>query len=767
MNQPSVTRHISRLTFHASRFTSHASRFVAPFVFLAAFALYLRTTCPTLGGAFDSEEFQHAAYTLGIAHATGYPLYLLIGKIFTTLVPIGNVAYRMNLLSALFTATAVTFVYLSALQLTRRHIASVATAAFFATNVAVWRQAGVASIGPLHLLLLNAILYVLLRGNETSDTTQRLPILVAFLFGLGLTHHRTTLLFALPIALGTWEHLREPRTFVRMALAAALPLLLYLYLPLFGNHSPWYSNTLGGFLSQISGGDAGDYVRTTLPQILDGIAQVANYLHESFGYVGSVLIIVGAISAYRKSQTRHRNLLLGTATLLYALWGTLYAGEPDRYLVLPFAFLIYWFALGIKSVEDTLRLWSQAANASVARIGKWLQLGLALVLVLLIGLPFPAQLRTADWSTFDRVYKTWDEIFTLPIPLHATIVGNWGQLNAMRYMQRVEHRRTDLQLVGTMYDPAPQTDAARAAFADGRAIFLAPGIALPLGEYRYAQLGPLLEVRDAPQMNPPAAPKNIALDAALTLADFNVTTALEPYAPTTRIAPNRTARVTLEWHARDRINDFRVHVRVYDPEARVIAQKDEPPVRGVYPASRWSPGEYVRDVHNIQIPAGTPPGQYTLKVQTLDAETKLPTSDEIALASFFVERATNLSREQVFVAHPLTVALNNSIELWGYGGFDGTHHAGEHIVGNVVFFVRRTVNTDALLTFALRDATGRRVQTWTRAPIAFYPTREWTAGEILKAYYALPLASNLSAGTYILAIGLDALHDLTSIEITP
>jgi len=752
MNQPSVTRHISRLTFHTSRLTPHTSRFATPLVFLAAFALYLRTTCPTLGGAFDSEEFQHAAYTLGIVHATGYPLYLLIGKLFTTLVPIGNVAYRMNLLSALLTALAVVLVYLNAQMLTRRRLAALITTALFATNVAVWRQAGVASIGPLHLLLLNAILYVLLRGNETTDTPQRLPVLVAFLFGLGLAHHRTTFLFALPIALGSWDHLRQPRTFARMAFATTLPLLLYLYLPLFGNHSPWYSNTLDGFLAQISGGDAGDYVRTTLPQILAGITQVADYMHESFGYVGSVLILVGVISAYRKPQTRHRNLLLGTVTLLYALWGTLFAGEPDRYLVLPFTFLIYWFALGIQYLED--------------QVHPSLHLGLALGLLLFIALPFPARLRAADWSTFDRVYKTWDEIFTLPIPPNATMVGNWGQLNAMRYFQRVEHRRTDLQLVGTLYDSAPQTDAARAAFADGRTIFLAPGVALPLGEYRYAQLGPLLEVREAPQMQPPATPKNIALNPALTLADFNVTTALEPYAPMTRIAPNRTARITLEWHARDRINDFRVRVRVYDPEARVIAQKDEPPVRDVYPASRWSPGEYVRDVHNIQIPAGTPPGQYTLKVQTLDAETKLPMSDEIALASFFVERATNLSREQVFVAHPMIIVLNDSIELWGYGGFDGTHHAGEHIGGNVVFFVRRAVNTDALLTFALRDATGRPVQTWTRAPIAFYPTREWTAGEILKAYYALPLANNLSAGTYTLAIGLDALHDLTSIEIT-
>jgi len=726
---------------------------IALLIFAVSSALYARTTAPTLGGGWDSEEFQHAAYTLGIVHATGYPLYLLIGKLFTTLVPIGNVAYRMNLLSALLTALAVVLVYLNAQMLTRRRLAALITTALFATNVAVWRQAGVASIGPLHLLLLNAILYVLLRGNETTDTPQRLPVLVAFLFGLGLAHHRTTFLFALPIALGSWDHLRQPRTFARMAFAATLPLWLYLYLPLFGNHSPWYSNTLDGFLAQISGSEAGDYVRITLPQILAGITQVADYLHESFGYVGCVLILVGVISAYRQPQTRHRNLLLGTATLLYALWGTLYAGEPDRYLVLPLIFLIYWFALGIQYLED--------------QVPPSLHLGLALGLFLFIALPFPARFRLADWSAFDRVYKQWDEIFSLPLPPNATLVGNWGQLNAMRYLQRIEQRRTDLQVIGTQDDPTPQTDAARDAFADGRAIFLAPGVALPRGEYRYAQLGPLLEVREAPHMQPPAAPKNIALTPALTLADFNVTTALEPYAPTTRIAPNRTARITLDWRAETNVKDFWVRVKLYDPEKRLIAQKDEPPVRGLYPAVRWQAGEYVRDVHNLQIPAGTPPGNYSLGLQIFDTETNT-FSREISLTTLIIERAPHLTRDQVFVAHPLDLALTHQIRLLGYGGFEGKFHPGETMSGNVIFFVQENIASDLTLRFELRDASGAPVQTWERAPIDFYPTREWQGGEILKAYFDLPLSQHLPPGGLTFSVGIGSTQNtLTQIQIAP
>ncbi len=756
--------------------TPNASRFTALLIFIAALALYLRTACPTLGGGWDSEEFQHVAYTLGIAHSTGYPLYLILGKIFATLVPIGNIAYRMNVLSAILTALATMFVYLNARLLTKRDFAAIAATALFATNAAVWRQAGVASVGPLNLLLLSALVYALLlwraRPSTPLRSAQGAPLtLAAFIFGLGLAHHRTILFLAPAIAifvlLGDPGIIRRPREWARALFWLALPLAFYLYIPIFGSAE--------GFFNYVAGSEAGNYTRGNWLELGQAFVSILQYLFESFGIIGIAFIGIGAasfLSRFDRTQTRLPNpraaLFLGLGALTYIAFATFVSGEPDRYLVLPFALLVYWFAFGVDMLEDRLTALSESNQLPTFITQLWnsFRLTLVLVLVLLIFLPFPARMRAADWSAFDRVYKQWDEIFTLPVPQSATIVGNWSQLNAMRYMQHVERRRPDIQAVGTLYDPAPQTDAARAAFADGRAIFLAPGIAQPLGAYRYAQLGPLLEVRDKPQMNAPAAPKNIAISSALTLANFEITTALEPYAPTTSIAPTRSARVTLDWQANGSVKDFLVRVRLYDPDGRAIVQRDEPPARGLYPASQWSRGEYVRDVHNVQIPGGTPPGTYQLKLQTLDAATKSSSSDEIALGSFAVERAMNLTREQVFIAHPLDIVLDDRIALWGYGGFEGTYRVGETVDGNLVFFAREDVGADLTLTFALLDASDRIARTWQVAPIAFYPTREWKQGEVLKAHHDL---RDLPAGAYTLAVGFDPqdLIKIAKLEIAP
>ncbi|MEJ2747226.1 MAG: DUF2723 domain-containing protein [Anaerolineae bacterium] len=69
-------------------------------------------TMPTTVGRADTFEFQVVTPQLGIAHPTGYPLYLLLGKLFT-LVPMGSVAWRLNVGTAVFALSAVILLYLT------------------------------------------------------------------------------------------------------------------------------------------------------------------------------------------------------------------------------------------------------------------------------------------------------------------------------------------------------------------------------------------------------------------------------------------------------------------------------------------------------------------------------------------------------------------------------------------------------------------------------------------------------------------------------
>ena len=73
--------------------------------FAASLILYAATAAPTVATVFDdSLEFHVVLPTLGIAHPSGYPLYTLLGKLFTALIPFRDPAGRANLLSALAAA---------------------------------------------------------------------------------------------------------------------------------------------------------------------------------------------------------------------------------------------------------------------------------------------------------------------------------------------------------------------------------------------------------------------------------------------------------------------------------------------------------------------------------------------------------------------------------------------------------------------------------------------------------------------------------------
>src|SRR6266513_4299856 len=84
--------------------SSRAELFCAGTVFFAALILYSWTLAPTVT-LTDSGELIVVAYGLGVAHPPGVPLWVLLAHL-ASLVPLGNVAVRINFSSALFAAVA-------------------------------------------------------------------------------------------------------------------------------------------------------------------------------------------------------------------------------------------------------------------------------------------------------------------------------------------------------------------------------------------------------------------------------------------------------------------------------------------------------------------------------------------------------------------------------------------------------------------------------------------------------------------------------------
>ena len=111
---------------------------------LAALAVYVVTLAPGILES-DSAELQTQAVRLGYAHPTGYPVYLLLAKLATWL-PVGAMAYRVNLLSAIMAAATTAELYLLGRLLTGRRGAAAVGAVAMAVSPTFWSQAIIAKV---------------------------------------------------------------------------------------------------------------------------------------------------------------------------------------------------------------------------------------------------------------------------------------------------------------------------------------------------------------------------------------------------------------------------------------------------------------------------------------------------------------------------------------------------------------------------------------------------------------------------------------------
>jgi tetratricopeptide (TPR) repeat protein len=161
-------------------------------LFLAVFALYLAKLPPVLAPWRDTGEMSLAAATLGVAHPTSYPLYVLLGRA-AILFPLGNPAYRLNLLSAAAGAAACALLF-AALRPRRGAAAALAAAACLALNPGFWAVSQVSEM--YSLWVLSAAALIALAERLSNDPSERLWPAFCYLSGVLLANRLDLLLLA-------------------------------------------------------------------------------------------------------------------------------------------------------------------------------------------------------------------------------------------------------------------------------------------------------------------------------------------------------------------------------------------------------------------------------------------------------------------------------------------------------------------------------------------------------------------------------------------
>ncbi|HXF58787.1 MAG TPA: DUF2723 domain-containing protein [Candidatus Saccharimonadales bacterium] len=222
---------------------------VAALAALWAYALTLSPTVAWVNLGEDSGDLLAASVTLGIPHPTGYPLFVLLGRL-ATFLPLGSIAFRINLVAALAGALSVYAVVRLASALApepaRRWsgaLAALCCALLYASSTGAWSQSVLAEVYTLNAAFLGVILWLLVEADRERDV--RRLLLAGYLFGLGLTNHLLLLAAAPALAVVTWRLARTKK--IGLTTAVLLPLLIFwgltldLYLPIRAARNPEFS----------------------------------------------------------------------------------------------------------------------------------------------------------------------------------------------------------------------------------------------------------------------------------------------------------------------------------------------------------------------------------------------------------------------------------------------------------------------------------------------------------------------------------------------
>lgn len=477
---------------------------------IGSFALYARTAAPSVLSG-DGGEFQFTAYLLGVAHPTGYPLYVLLGKLMT-LLPIGDIAYRVTLTSALMGAGTVAVLALLVLRVTRCMLAALIAAVALAVAPGMWHLSTIAEVYTLNTLFLSLLALTLWHAyhtgagdaSEQSDAPARWPLpnrrwlhAAAFMTGLGISNHGSFAFTGAPLLLvfGVLALLRAwiagERSMLQslpwLILAGALGLTPWLFV--YARFAQWgpfdgldhglprayfwgAPTTWAEALTHVVGGT----MRQTVfvwpgPRMLFNAAlELWERLQFEFGPWGVSLGVIGCYHLLRHPLWLWLGSawVVGITALYFASLGPAVQDAMDFTLpmLLPYALWVGIGANALASAVDRLSAEAQRRGDAEAqrRRGAY---GLALLGVMLV--------LTLGWG-YDRLpygnkahlwlFREFGMGTLAQLEPDAVVLTRWEQGTILQYLRLVEGQRPDVQVDIVEREDEPWRDRVRRRYPD-------------------------------------------------------------------------------------------------------------------------------------------------------------------------------------------------------------------------------------------------------------------------------------------------------------
>lgn len=750
------------------------------------FLLYWQSLVPSVLDG-DQGEFQYMPAVLGIPHPTGFPLYILLGHLWA-IMPLGTLAYRMNLFSAFLGALTIAALFFS-LRAQRLYILAAAGASLTLALVPqFWEFSTAAAVYRLHDLLVVLVFGFLAEWEMHKDP--RWLELAALAFGLDLANHLTIVFLApatlvLLLTAGGRGFFRQARLILKCTLLLFLPLILYAYIPIRGMQlvtnnftlpnlnqamsqgivSAFYNNSPSGLFQYLVGASFFKSVTgnwqwkwdTLIPDWTTILLQTVNWQALLMSLLGVVILAVRRIRLA---------LWLGISVLTYQILALQYSYEGladigqfssyfREYYLPSFVGIIIFFAWGIDGFlrgfgalakRMGLRSFAAIAVAQVSLIA-------AFLIITGSDLYFHRSNSLIDRST--EIQAKWENIRRYPPLQDAALVGHWGDLTPLWYYQYAEGWRRDLVTLNP-----PDESQVAAWLATGKPLYIAgslldwaPGIAK---NYHLTPWGPLVRV----------SADNLVLSSPLpnagnwTLAGDRPLLKVSGYQVSRSSLPvGENLSVGIFWQVLNPvpIDNVALYISLVTDQ-NSTRPRSYPLVVNWLPGRRLTLGQSALGTYTFPVPWGTLPGNYRLSLtgylikggSTLSIMDGNSAVTSVELGTIRVEPASSYPSSAV-TDHPANVDFGGRVTLLGWDGSLGQKTAGDTAVLQMFWKGGGHTQDDLIASLSLENSRIKR-PIGDQALAAGYSVTNWRDGEIVQGTRPITLPADLADGEYDLVL---------------
>lgn len=414
------------------------------------FILYLMTLSPGISEG-DSPELIGVSHSLGIAHV-GYPLFALLGKTFSVLLPLGSIAYRVNLLSASCGALSLWLLSLLAGRLFP-DLGRLILVLLFGT-LYLWEQAVIAEVYTLNVLVSTLFISSFLFFDKQMNL--RMYGTSFFLLGLSFSSHHSAIFLLVPfLVYRGGDYLRRDGSLLRRLLWGMFFFVtgtsVFLYVPIrAGQQVLWnwnYADNFHGFFELMTGNS----FRETVTFSLDW-GELLLRLHDYFFYLVSgpaffwgPLFIMGFFILYRhQKQFCYFYLSLALVELIYCLFINVAPLDVTPFGLLTLLFSLLFVSAALQAVRDmSERFLHQKA-----------ELLYTIILLVILGINGKSEfLEVSRFSDTIAADFAWN--IEASVSLADVVVCERDEIFPLFYRQTVEHGFSNNELLHVLLFPRP------------------------------------------------------------------------------------------------------------------------------------------------------------------------------------------------------------------------------------------------------------------------------------------------------------------------